>query len=209
MPPNPPAGALHSKNRRRLLIYGGMAAAMLLVFVLMRRSSAAASSTDTAAPATSATDPTGSLTDSGGSAGGVDDSAELGTIDTDIQTLSGYLASYVQSAQNPGANTPGTTGTTTTDTPTAPVVNVYTTPSQPGPGNTPAVTPTATPTATTRPAVGSSAGPHGAIVAPYGATKPADKAGYNTVGTGSGGWIYVPKTVASAGAALLSTTKKK
>lgn len=49
------------------------------------------------------------------------------------------------------------------------------------------------PTTPSRPAVGSSAGAHGAIVAPYGASKPPDKAGYRTVGTGNGSWIYVKR----------------
>lgn len=42
------------------------------------------------------------------------------------------------------------------------------------------------------PPVGSKAGPHGAIVAPYGHKPPPPKKGYTTIGTGSGGWIYKP-----------------
>lgn len=45
----------------------------------------------------------------------------------------------------------------------------------------------------TRAPVGSSAGPHGAIVAAYGAKPPPPKKNYTVVGTGSGGWIYKPK----------------
>lgn len=43
-----------------------------------------------------------------------------------------------------------------------------------------------------RPKVGSKAGPHGAIVAPYGSKKPPPKEGYTAIGTGGGGWIYKP-----------------
>jgi hypothetical protein len=39
---------------------------------------------------------------------------------------------------------------------------------------------------------GAPAGPHGAIYARSGATKPPSRAGFRTVGVGSGRWIYVP-----------------
>lgn len=51
-----------------------------------------------------------------------------------------------------------------------------------------------------RPAVGSKAGPHGAIIAPYGARMPAAKAGFSAIGTGRGGWIYKPNAGAAGGA---------
>lgn len=75
---------------------------------------------------------------------------------------------------NGSAGTPGDVGT-----------------ADPGGAPIPPDTSLATPSAS-RPAVGSKAGKHGAVVAPYGPKKPPNKKGFRTVGTGAGGWIYVP-----------------
>jgi len=204
-------------RRQRMLIYAGVAGAILLMFLLSRRQAAAAAASggsQALQPVSNpAVDPS-QYYGSGSGAGGVDYGPQLATIDTDLQTLGQAIQAQQTAAQTPGATTPGTGGGDPTSQVTALIGAISAAQSagagiyaqalsaarQPGPGNTPPAPP---PTRPAAPAVGSALS-GGAIVAPYGHNAPAGKVGYKTVGTGGGGWEYVPLpktgTVLSGGA---------
>lgn len=146
----------HNAKRKKMMIYGGVAAAILLVLLLARRASAASSSSGSSGSSgTSAGTGTASTYDpyasTGSGAGGVDYSTQLASIDSNINSLAGAVASLQAGAQTPGPSTPGTSGSASdilsaitagaqifqagAASVGAPNITV-TAPRQPGPGNT-------------------------------------------------------------------------